>query len=626
MKLLSLAPLALLLLQAGVNPLQQQKPAGSIEGTVTRSGSNQPIPNARVTVTRRTAPNTAPGGALPTAPTAGRGAVPALPPIPPVMTDDNGRYAVTGLENGAFNVSVLANGFVGLTYGQKAPGGASAPVNVNDGRSTRDINVALLPAANLSGRVRDTADQPLINVPVQLLRYSYNYQGQRSYQSVGTATTDDRGEYRMYWVTPGRYYLLAGKSSTGANPLAELYLADSAGGGANGNEVPSVLGYAFYPGVQEIANARSIELQPGADLQSVDLVLSTKPRTFKVRGKIVDSRTGQPPPRASVIVAPQMPGLNSDADQFFGPDSPSPNYNGKSGAFEIRDLLPGPYSLVASMTDTPVPGRPGPLGRSSGMISISIGSADLDNVVLPLVPAATIPGRVRIDGQLPAQMSMDRLRVQLVPAGASAGSQASLPDLLANVLYQNPQANVAADSTFRLANVVQGEYRIEFSGFPINVNGQGGTQYYGSMQTANAYLKDARFDGIDAMNAPLRFSGSVNSGLEIVLAFGSGRVEGTVTDNRSQPAAAGRVVAVPDRNRFRTDLYRSGSIDQNGRFTFPSLAPGDYKIFAWESVEDNSWFDPDLLARSEGRAHSVHISESTTENVSVQIIPAEAQR
>ena len=628
MKLLSLAPLAVLLLQAGVNPLQQQRPAnptGSIEGVVTRSGSSQPIPNARVTVTRRPAGPAVPAGAPVVV--AGRGAGPALPPIPPVTTDGNGRFVVSGLEDGAFTVNILANGYVGQTYGQKAPGGPSTAVNVTGGQPARDINVALLPAATISGRIRDTSDQPLINVSVQLLRYSYNYQGQRSYQVVGTTMTDDRGEYRIYWVSPGRYFLLAGKPSTGANPFTDLILADTAGGGANGNEVPSVLGYAFYPGVQDIANARSIELQAGADLQSVDMVLTPKPRTFKVRGKIVDSRTGQPPPRASVFVAPQMPGLNANDDQFyFGPDGGSQNYNGKTGVFEIRDLLPGTYSLVGSMMDTPVPNRPGPPGRSSGLVSIGIGSADLDNVVLPLIPAVAIPGRIRIDGQLPAQMTTERLRVQLVPVGISAGSQASLPVLMNDVLYQNSQANVAADGTFRLANVVQGEYRIEISGFPTNINGQGGTQYFGSMLTGNAYIKDARFDGNDALNAPLSFTGSVNSGLEIVLAFGSGRVEGTLTDNRGQPFSGGRAVAVPDRTRFRTDLYRTATSDQNGKFSFASVPPGDYKVFAWQTLEDNAWFDPDLLARSEGQGHSIHVSESTTQNVTVQIIPPEAQR
>src|SRR5262249_10897342 len=152
----------------------------------------------------------------------------------------------------------------------------------------------------------------------------------------------------------------------------------------------------------------------------------------------------------------------------------------------------------------------------------------------------------------------------------------SLPQLMSNVYGSSP-ANVAADGTFRLSNIIQGDYRVEFSGFPTNINGPGGAQYYGSMMTANAYIKDAQFDGFDMMNSPLRFTGSVNNGIEIVLAFGSGRVEGTVTDNRSQPVTRGTIVAVPDRSRFRSDLYRTGSIDQNGRFTVPSLPPGDYK-------------------------------------------------
>jgi hypothetical protein len=222
-------------------------------------------------------------------------------------------------------------------------------------------------------------------------------------------------------------------------------------------------------------------------------------------------------------------------------------------------------------------------------------------------------------------MTMERLTVRLTPVG---GAQNSLPGVIANAFYQSSQTNAAADGTFRLVNIVPGDYRIDFSGFPTNVNNPNnpGTQFYGSMQTANAYIKDARLDGNDALNAPVRFSGSVNNGLEIVLAFGSGRVEGTVTDSRSQPVAAGRVVAIPDRMRFRTDLYRTLAVDLNGRFAFPTLPPGDYKVYAWESVEDNGWFDPDLLARSEGRAVSVHVSESSTQTVSVQITPAEGQR
>jgi hypothetical protein len=626
MKLLSLAPLAVLLLQAGLNPPPQQKPTGSIEGTVTGSGTNLPVANARVAIGRRGQP---PPGALP-APVAGRGATPALPPIPAVTTDDKGKFVVPDLDNGAYTVQVTANGYVARPYGLQAISSTvspvASPVNVMGGQPTKDINVVLTPAANISGRIRDSSDQPIVNVSVQLLRYTYNYQGQRSYQSAGTTRTDDHGEYRMYWVTPGRYYLLVGRPSTGSNAYGEFLVGDSRGGGANGNEVPSVLGYAFYPGVQEIANARTIDMQAGADLQSVDLTLVTKPRTFKVRGKIIDSRNGQPPPRAGVFVAPPMQGLGQD-DSFFISDSASPNYNGKTGTFEIKDLLPGPYSIVAMVTDTPLPGVRGPVGRSSAMVPVTIGSTDVDNLTISVEPAGSIPGRVSIEGQLPAQMSMERLRVQLVPVG---NAQSSLSSVLSNAFYQNSQTNVAADGKFRLVNVVPGEYRVEFGGFPVNAsagpNNPAGTQYIGTMQTGNAYIKDAQLDGADAFNVPLRFSGSVNNGLDVVLAFGSGRVEGTVTDGRSQPVTAGMVVAVPDRLRFRTDLYRPAAIDPGGKFTFPSLPPGDYRIFAWESVEANGWFDPDLLARSEGRAHSVHVAEMSTQTISMQIIPAEGSR
>src|SRR4029077_2575967 len=128
-------------------------------------------------------------------------------------------------------------------------------------------------------------------VPVQLFRSSYNFDGHHNYESAGIAQTNDRGEYRMYWVTPGRYYLLAGRPSAGANPLAAMMSSVLGGVTASGNPVPPVLGYAFYPGVPDFATAQTIALQPGADLQ-VDLALTPKPRTFSIRGRVIDYRTG----------------------------------------------------------------------------------------------------------------------------------------------------------------------------------------------------------------------------------------------------------------------------------------------------------------------------------------------
>ena len=140
------------------------------------------------------------------------------------------------------------------------------------------------------------------------------------------------------------------------------------------------------------------------------------------------------------------------------------------------------------------------------------------------------------------------------------------------------------------------------------------------------FLKEARFEGQDAVSAPLRFSGASNSGLDIVMGIGGGRVDGTVTDLRSQPVAGIRVVLVPDRARFRSDLYRTAIADPNGHFVFAALPPGDYKAFAWESLEENAWYDPDVISRSEQRGLAVHVTETSTETIAMKTIPADGAR
>jgi hypothetical protein len=144
-------------------------------------------------------------------------------------------------------IHVEADGYLPGAYATL--GATISLVNVIGGQPTRYINVALTPKATISGRVHDTSDQPLINIPVQLLRYSYDSRGQRSYQAEGTTKTNERGEYRMV-VKPDRYYVLVGNPSTVGNPAGT---AADTGGADRNNAAPSVLDYAFYPNGKEIA-------------------------------------------------------------------------------------------------------------------------------------------------------------------------------------------------------------------------------------------------------------------------------------------------------------------------------------------------------------------------------------
>jgi protocatechuate 3,4-dioxygenase beta subunit len=131
---------------------------------------------------------------------------------------------------------------------------------------------------------------------------------------------------------------------------------------------------------------------------------------------------------------------------------------------------------------------------------------------------------------------------------------------------------------------------------------------------------------MDVLNNPLRFTGSASGGLEIVIAGGGGQLTGTVTDVRSQPIPSTRIVLVPDRTRSRPDLYRTATTDPNGRFSLAAVAPGDYRIFAWESMEEFGWFDPDTISRSENKGRAVHVTETSSEAVDVKLIPADGAR
>ena len=126
MKLLCLAPLTMVLLQVALNPLQQQKPQGSLEGSVARLGAGQPIPGARVTITRRGGPTVSVIPAVPAAPgtpgapavanPAGARGTPTPAPQPLSMTtDDKGKFSFQSLEDGIYTLQVQANGYVPQT-------------------------------------------------------------------------------------------------------------------------------------------------------------------------------------------------------------------------------------------------------------------------------------------------------------------------------------------------------------------------------------------------------------------------------------------------------------------------------------------------------------------------------
>jgi hypothetical protein len=58
------------------------------------------------------------------------------------------------------------------------------------------------------------------------------------------------------------------------------------------------------------------------------------------------------------------------------------------------------------------------------------------------------------------------------------------------------------------------------------------------------------------------------------------------------------------------------------RASVDSIAPGEYKVFAWDEVEDRAWEDTDFIRLYETRGKAVTMREGSTEQVQISSIPS----
>jgi len=493
------------------------------------------------------------------------------------------------LDPGWYCIAAGANGYAKQSYGQKNSVGSGNPVEVTAGRTIRNISLPLVPAGSISGRVRDNSGQPVTGILVQVLKSSYNVNGQRTFVASGTARTDDRGEYRVYWITPGRYYVWAGMVLPG--------IIGSNVGSPNEIAGDSFLPM-FYPSAMDTAQATRLDVKPAGDINGVDFIFARQP-LFRIRGRVVDGRGGALPSNVNITLITFSPTGGTSSNT-----SPQ-SFNPQDGTFELRDVSPGPHVVRAQISmgsNSVTPANGGVVTNlvamsGTGQVALNVMS-DVNGLVLAIVNPGPISGRITMEG--PAENpGLDRMRVQLQPSidgvvtyyigGPSPVTQAT-----------------SADGVFRIDTVLPGEYRLAMATMP-----------------PDAYTKQARFNQNDVLNKPLQLSPSESGTLEVVVSSRGGRINGVVLDERQQPVRTIQAVLVPDRNRDRTDLYKTAMTDSSGNFSMRGIAPGDYRVFAWEAIDPYFYFDPEQMKDDETKGKPVHISESSNETVDVRLIPAQ---
>lgn len=624
-------------------------PKGTISGAVTRITTATPIYRATVTLTRVNAPANPLGtpGQAPPQNAGARGANGQVQPPqlqaqiqqPPgnitVTTDDQGKFEFKDVEAGSYRLAAARNGFARQEYGQRSLNRPGTLVNIRAGQQMTDVAFKLTPAATMSGRVMDSNGEPLTGVTVQALRSTFDATGKRTLQATSTARTNDLGEYRLYWINPGRYFVSANAAKSGLDLLtgeisrsaggaqspeqaqAAASVAGIFGPGSNPNEVADTgFSMTFYPGTTDATRSVAIDLQPGQELRAIDFTLARQQRV-KLSGRITDTDTGKPPQIATVTVTPRDTTgatTSSPLDVLIGLDPAGARYNPTTGEFVIQNVATGAYwvqVIAPSQSMLQAAGGPGGAGPANpadalnmlasintARMSVDVGTSDIENLSLAVSSGVSIPGRIRLDGTPSSGTGLTGVTVGLQGTGA-----VSLLSMLAGG-GQRP----AADGSFTIPRISSGEYRLA-------VNGLG----------TSLYIKEARLGQMDILQPGFTLSPPISGTLDITLGSNPGELTGNVVDAAAKPVSGVQAVLIPDQARSRQDLYKTAVTDQDGHFTIRGITPGDYRAFAWEDLEPFSYFDAAVLRQYEPQGKLVHIKENSKDSADVKIIPAAAQ-
>jgi hypothetical protein len=454
-------------------------------------------------------------------------------------------------------------------------------------------------------------------VEIQALKATYQ-DGRRLLTKVQSVVSDDRGEYRLFWLAPGRYFLSARHSDLSGSLMrfgGAGLMAGGGGVGPNGNmqfqefrnngdnagaTVPVETRLqrkpteqyvpVYFPGVTDEQTATPIDLGPGAEETAIDFTIDPVSMQ-RVRGRVVYESNGEP------AMSARVQWLSSTGSSAPDDDNPmmGPRANGTpveccDGAFELS-LPPGSYTLVAAVNNL------------NASVGVQVGYGDVDGLLLSLGQGFNISGRVSFEGRAPTEVERNALRISLamtppVPGLAPTGYSVVLP---------NGSLTLSAS---------RGDFRVSIS--PL-LTAPGGFQMPARLPSPispDLHVKSIRLGNVDVLNNGLHLDGRPDAPLEIVIGTTTGSIEGVVLNENRQPVPNIAVSLLPDvARRRRFDLYRSVSTDASGRFKVEHLPAGEYVVFAWDGTDSGESQNPEFVAPYEGRGTPIRVRDAASTTV-----------
>jgi hypothetical protein len=495
-----LARALMVILAAGTvaaQPPQPQQPAppvgnASVSGSVTNSATSAPVPRAHVALVVFSNPSVQTYSTL---------------------TDAEGKFTFNGLPPGRFNLNVDRVGFVVPATGNRLPNTQLRPDS-----KIEDLKLSLTPTGAISGRVLNTDGAAVQSAIVSLDGAPFG---------INPTTSDEKGQFRISGVPPGRYRVAA-------NPAIMPFPPEICTDGTR--EVHYARTY--YPDALTVKAGQRVEVGAGAEVMGIDIRLVRTP-VVTLSGRVMDVPAG-----GKTVVRAIASAATGGGVQMANNVRPD-------GSFQIWQLDPGKYTVVATNT-TQGPGAQHSL--QSTPVDIEIAGVDIEHIELRMIQPFDVSAQLGFDDakarEVPAPPTRQgpgqpvARRIMLRPDGQTFGN------------FGPAISEIGADDSFTMTQVQPGRYRV--------------TPTWGVyVKSVTAGPTETDGDILDLRNGPV-------GAVKITVGSLFGEVSGVVSDSNG-PAAAVPVMLISDRGPM---AVVSGL---DGAYKFPAVAPGKYKLAAMEN-------------------------------------------
>jgi hypothetical protein len=507
---------------------------GAVEGVVRNSATEAPVASALVRLICENGPGYA------------------------ESTGADGSFRFQKVEPGEYRIEVARPGFTAKE---------ADILHVISGHTTRDVALSAVPHAAIRGKVLDAEGEPVPGARVAAITTTW-VRGKRTWQN-GWVEADERGEFRVTRLEPGRYRLFAAPPT--GNPLG---FTISEGPGTQEFH----LAPAYYPSGQDLDGAAVLDVAAGQEIGGLELRLPMQP-AFHVRGTADAAPDSRGPMPIAVSAVRIDNGRWADWFQTSGQLK-------KDGSFDISGVTPGVYAVRAERFGQGV----------TESVGIKVTARDINGVALVKMRPAKVRLRYVYSGAAAPENGAPQFSLER--AGRAYGGV-----VMEDAEPAFPRMTRQHDGTILFENVVPGLYQ------PMLGAGEA------------FYVQSMTFNGHGVTDAAIEVDPGSESELEVMLAQAPAALTGKV---KTPGNVAVMVVAENATAGNRT--VRSAIVDAAGRFSVRGMPPGRYLVFATRLGGMWPWENSGFVNLLNDYAAEVEIKEKGGGQVEVPVVPEDALR